>query len=98
MGSGDGRRVMEEVLSMQEVLQESDLFVLFTPLSLSSCVSSLFPLSTLCVGMKLMYMHDNSENLIDSFKIQLSDGKHEVLRTISVKVIPVNDEKPMLSK
>ncbi|NXU95636.1 FREM1 protein, partial [Xiphorhynchus elegans] len=49
-------------------------------------------------GMKLMYMHDNSENLTDSFKIQLSDGKHKVLRTISVKVIPVNDEKPVLSK
>lgn len=48
--------------------------------------------------MKLMYMHDNSENLTDSFKIQLSDGKHEVLRTISVKVIPINDEKPVLSK
>lgn len=48
--------------------------------------------------MKLMYMHDDSENLNDSFKIQLSDGKHKVLRTISVKVIPVNDEKPVLSK
>uniref|UniRef100_A0A8C3QV42 FRAS1-related extracellular matrix protein 1 n=1 Tax=Cyanoderma ruficeps TaxID=181631 RepID=A0A8C3QV42_9PASS len=50
------------------------------------------------IGMKLMYMHDNSENLTDSFKIQLSDGKHKVLRTISVKVLPVNDEKPALSK
>lgn len=48
--------------------------------------------------MNLTYMHDNSENLADSFKIQLSDGKHEILRTISVKVIPVNDEKPVLSK
>lgn len=51
-----------------------------------------------CIGMKLMYMHDDSESLSDSFKIQLSDGKHKVLRTISVKVIPVNDEKPVLSK
>ncbi|NWV71631.1 FREM1 protein, partial [Malurus elegans] len=57
-----------------------------------------FSLELLKNGMKLMYMHDNSENLIDSFKIQLSDGKHKVLRTISVKVIPVNDEKPVLSK
>ncbi|XP_009932773.2 FRAS1-related extracellular matrix protein 1 isoform X3 [Opisthocomus hoazin] len=57
-----------------------------------------FSMELLKQGMKLMYMHDNSENLTDSFKIQLSDGKHKVLRTISVKVIPVNDEKPVLSK
>ncbi|NXO31726.1 FREM1 protein, partial [Cisticola juncidis] len=57
-----------------------------------------FSMELLRSGMKLMYMHDNSENLSDSFKIQLSDGKHKVLRTISVKVIPVNDEKPVLSK
>ncbi|NXC41076.1 FREM1 protein, partial [Penelope pileata] len=57
-----------------------------------------FSLEQLKNGMKLMYMHDDSENLSDSFKIQLSDGKHKVLRTISVKVIPVNDEKPVLSK
>uniref|UniRef100_A0A8C9F6G4 FRAS1 related extracellular matrix 1 n=1 Tax=Pavo cristatus TaxID=9049 RepID=A0A8C9F6G4_PAVCR len=57
-----------------------------------------FSMELLKNGMKLMYMHDDSENLNDSFKIQLSDGKHKVLRTISVKVIPVNDEKPVLSK
>ncbi|NWU97249.1 FREM1 protein, partial [Upupa epops] len=57
-----------------------------------------FSMELLKNGMKLMYMHDNSENLTDSFKIQLSDGKHTVLRTISVKVIPVNDEKPVLIK
>uniref|UniRef100_A0A674HN62 FRAS1-related extracellular matrix protein 1 n=1 Tax=Taeniopygia guttata TaxID=59729 RepID=A0A674HN62_TAEGU len=57
-----------------------------------------FSMELLRNGLKLMYMHDNSENLTDSFKIQLSDGKHKVLRTISVKVIPVNDEKPVLSK
>ncbi|XP_065512088.1 FRAS1-related extracellular matrix protein 1 isoform X4 [Caloenas nicobarica] len=57
-----------------------------------------FSMELLKNGMKLMYIHDNSENLTDSFKIQLSDGKHKVLRTISVMVIPVNDEKPVLSK
>ncbi|KAM9367841.1 FRAS1-related extracellular matrix protein 1 [Phaethornis superciliosus] len=57
-----------------------------------------FSMELLKNGMKLMYMHDNTENLTDSFKIQLSDGKHKVLKTISVKVIPVNDEKPVLSK
>ncbi|XP_010193932.1 FRAS1-related extracellular matrix protein 1 isoform X2 [Colius striatus] len=58
----------------------------------------IFSMELLKNGMKLMYMHDNSENFTDSFKIQLSDGKHKVLRTISVKVIPVNDEIPALSK
>ncbi|KAK2531209.1 Frem1, partial [Columba guinea] len=57
-----------------------------------------FSMELLKNGMKLMYIHDSSENLTDSFKVQLSDGKHKVLRTISVKVIPVNDEKPVLSK
>nr|XP_009677125.1 PREDICTED: FRAS1-related extracellular matrix protein 1-like isoform X1 [Struthio camelus australis] len=57
-----------------------------------------FSMELLMNGMKLMYMHDDSENLTDSFTIQLSDGKHKVLRTISVKVTPVNDEKPVLSK
>lgn len=76
-------------------MQESDVFVLFiSPPPLLFFFLSPAP----CIGMKLMYMHDNSENLTDSFKIQLSDGKHKVLRTISVKVIPVNDEKPVLSK
>ncbi|KAM6183307.1 FRAS1-related extracellular matrix protein 1 isoform 2-T2 [Erethizon dorsatum] len=49
-------------------------------------------------GMRLTYMHDDSESLADDFAIQLSDGKHKILRTISVEVIPVNDEKPTLSK
>ncbi|XP_062455753.1 FRAS1-related extracellular matrix protein 1-like [Rhea pennata] len=57
-----------------------------------------FSMELLMNGMKLIYMHDDSENLTDGFTIQLSDGKHKVLRTISVKVIPVNDEKPVLSK
>ncbi|XP_053888402.1 FRAS1-related extracellular matrix protein 1 isoform X1 [Malaclemys terrapin pileata] len=57
-----------------------------------------FSMELLKNGMRLVYMHDDSENLIDGFTLQLSDGKHKVLRTILVKVIPVNDEKPMLSK
>ena len=48
--------------------------------------------------MRLMYMHDDSESLADDFTVQVSDGKHKILKTIFVEVIPVNDEKPMLSK
>ncbi|XP_010217525.1 PREDICTED: FRAS1-related extracellular matrix protein 1 [Tinamus guttatus] len=57
-----------------------------------------FSMKLLMNGRKLIYMHDDSENIADNFTIQLSDGKHKVLRTISVEVIPVNDEKPVLSK
>nr|XP_060465718.1 FRAS1-related extracellular matrix protein 1 isoform X4 [Panthera onca] len=57
-----------------------------------------FSLELLKNGMKLMYVHDDSESLADDFTIQLSDGKHKILKTISVEITPVNDEKPMLSK
>ncbi|XP_069482158.1 FRAS1-related extracellular matrix protein 1 [Ambystoma mexicanum] len=57
-----------------------------------------FSLEHLKNGMNLMYMHDDSENLADSFTVQLSDGKHMVQRTVLVKVLPVNDEKPVLIK
>nr|XP_054375834.1 FRAS1-related extracellular matrix protein 1 isoform X8 [Pongo abelii] len=57
-----------------------------------------FSMELLKTGMRLTYMHDDSESLADDFIIQLSDGKHKILKTISVEVTPVNDEKPMLSK
>ncbi|XP_066460377.1 FRAS1-related extracellular matrix protein 1 isoform X2 [Eleutherodactylus coqui] len=57
-----------------------------------------FTMEHLRNGMKLAYVHDDSENLADRFTIQLSDGQHEVERTIFVTVIGVNDEKPVLTK
>ncbi|KAF6124411.1 FRAS1 related extracellular matrix 1 [Phyllostomus discolor] len=57
-----------------------------------------FSMELLKNGMKLAYVHDDSENLADDFTIQLSDGKHKILRTISVEVTPVNDAKPILTK
>ncbi|KAJ7335466.1 hypothetical protein JRQ81_013407 [Phrynocephalus forsythii] len=57
-----------------------------------------FSMEFLKNGMRLMYVHDNSDSLADDFSIQLSDGKHKVSKTISVEVIPVNDEKPTLTK
>ncbi|XP_040818755.1 FRAS1-related extracellular matrix protein 1 isoform X1 [Ochotona curzoniae] len=57
-----------------------------------------FSLELLRTGMSLVYVHDDSESLADDFTIQLSDGKHKRLQTISIEVIPVNDEKPTLSK
>ncbi|XP_074053635.1 FRAS1-related extracellular matrix protein 1 isoform X1 [Macrotis lagotis] len=57
-----------------------------------------FSMELLKTGMKLMYVHDDSESPDDDFTIQLSDGKHKILRTISIKILPVNDEKPVLTK
>uniref|UniRef100_A0A2K6GRG7 FRAS1 related extracellular matrix 1 n=1 Tax=Propithecus coquereli TaxID=379532 RepID=A0A2K6GRG7_PROCO len=57
-----------------------------------------FSMELLETEMRLTYVHDDSENLADDFTIQLSDGKHKILKTISVEVTPVNDEKPMLTK
>uniref|UniRef100_F7I8I1 FRAS1-related extracellular matrix protein 1 n=1 Tax=Callithrix jacchus TaxID=9483 RepID=F7I8I1_CALJA len=57
-----------------------------------------FSMELLKTGMRLTYVHDDSESLADDFTIQLSDGKHKTLKTISVQITPVNDEKPMLSK
>ncbi|XP_068611805.1 FRAS1-related extracellular matrix protein 1a [Brachionichthys hirsutus] len=53
-----------------------------------------FTVTDLINGMDLMYMHDDSENLKDSFTIQLSDGNHKVHRQVMVQVLPVNDEAP----
>ncbi|XP_006881415.1 PREDICTED: FRAS1-related extracellular matrix protein 1 [Elephantulus edwardii] len=57
-----------------------------------------FSMELLETGMRLLYVHDDSENLVDDFTIQLSDGKHKILKTVSVEVTPVNDQKPVLSK
>ncbi|KAK2495096.1 hypothetical protein MC885_000941 [Smutsia gigantea] len=57
-----------------------------------------FSMELLKNGMSLMYVHDGTESFADDFTIQLSDGKHKILKTISVEVTPVNDEKPTLSK
>ncbi|KAF7649534.1 hypothetical protein LDENG_00139980 [Lucifuga dentata] len=53
-----------------------------------------FTLADLRDGEALMYMHDDSENMEDSFTIQLTDGKHQLHRHVMVKVLPVNDEEP----
>lgn len=45
-------------------------------------------------GNTVMYMHDDSENMDDSFTIQLTDGRHQLNKQVMVKVQSVNDEKP----
>ncbi|XP_041842591.1 FRAS1-related extracellular matrix protein 1a [Melanotaenia boesemani] len=53
-----------------------------------------FTVTDLMNGMDLMYMHDDSENMEDSFTLQLTDGRHQLHRQVMVKVLPVNDEEP----
>ncbi|XP_028856567.1 FRAS1-related extracellular matrix protein 1b [Denticeps clupeoides] len=57
-----------------------------------------FTLQQLKEGMKVVYMHDDTETLQDSFSMQLTDGKHTVQGTAWVCILPVNDEKPRLLK
>ncbi|XP_078525857.1 FRAS1-related extracellular matrix protein 1-like [Lissotriton helveticus] len=57
-----------------------------------------FALDELKQGMILAYMHDDTESLQDSFTIQLTDGKHTVQGTLHVRIIPVNDEMPRVTR
>ncbi|XP_008107568.2 FRAS1-related extracellular matrix protein 1 isoform X3 [Anolis carolinensis] len=57
-----------------------------------------FTLEELKKGLMLMYMHDDTESLEDSFTVQLTDGKHTVQGTLYIYIMPVNDEIPHLSR
>ncbi|XP_069498160.1 FRAS1-related extracellular matrix protein 1-like [Ambystoma mexicanum] len=57
-----------------------------------------FALEELKQGMMLAYMHDDSESPQDCFTIQLTDGRHTVQRTLHVRIIPVNDELPRITR
>uniref|UniRef100_A0A667XBE3 Fras1 related extracellular matrix 1b n=1 Tax=Myripristis murdjan TaxID=586833 RepID=A0A667XBE3_9TELE len=57
-----------------------------------------FTLQELRQGMKITYMHDDTETLKDVLTLQLTDGVHTVQGTAQVAVLPANDEKPRLLK
>ncbi|XP_028254832.1 FRAS1-related extracellular matrix protein 1b isoform X2 [Parambassis ranga] len=57
-----------------------------------------FTLQELRQGMKIVYMHDDTETLKDAVALRLTDGVHTVEGTAQVTVLPVNDEKPRLLK
>ena len=46
----------------------------------------------------LIYVHDDSETLIDNLNIEATDGKMVSSTVARVKVIPVNDKKPQIVK
>uniref|UniRef100_A0A3P9KP61 FRAS1-related extracellular matrix protein 1 n=1 Tax=Oryzias latipes TaxID=8090 RepID=A0A3P9KP61_ORYLA len=55
-----------------------------------------FTMEDLKHGMDVMYAHDDSEDVEDSFSIRLTDGKHQVDRRLRVEVLPVNDQVPRI--
>ncbi|KAF1385246.1 hypothetical protein PFLUV_G00105740 [Perca fluviatilis] len=57
-----------------------------------------FTLQELRQGMKIVYMHDDTETLKDAVALRLTDGVHTVRGTAQVTVLPVNDQKPRLLK
>ncbi|XP_053178655.1 FRAS1-related extracellular matrix protein 1b [Scomber japonicus] len=57
-----------------------------------------FTLQELRQGMKIVYMHDDTETLKDAVLLRLTDGVHTVEGTTQVTVLPVNDQKPRLLK
>lgn len=46
----------------------------------------------------LLYVHNDTESLEDSFTVQLTDGKRTVQGTLYIYIMPVNDEIPHLSR
>uniref|UniRef100_A0AAZ3NZL0 C-type lectin domain-containing protein n=1 Tax=Oncorhynchus tshawytscha TaxID=74940 RepID=A0AAZ3NZL0_ONCTS len=67
-------------------------------LLLQSLMVHTFTMEELKQGMRIMYMHDDTETLKDSFTVQLTDGRHTIQGTAHLRVLPVNDEKPRLLK
>nr|XP_057934070.1 FRAS1-related extracellular matrix protein 1a isoform X2 [Doryrhamphus excisus] len=57
-----------------------------------------FTMMDLTNGKSLMYAHDDSESQDDSFTVELTDGRYQIQRRVMVKVLPVNDEKPHLTR
>ncbi|KAJ8277504.1 hypothetical protein GJAV_G00075890 [Gymnothorax javanicus] len=57
-----------------------------------------FTLQELRQGMKIIYMHDDTETLKDAFTMQLTDGRHIVQGRAHIRILPVNDEKPRMLK
>ena len=65
-------------------------------------IAGTFPVSSfnendIARSSTIMYKHDDSETLRDSFEFILTDGKFNITRTIPIVILPIDDETPRLS-
>lgn len=56
-----------------------------------------FNLEQIKEASNIVYEHDDSETKEDSFEIRLTDGKHQVEKTVLIMIIPVDDETPRMA-
>lgn len=87
------------MLSISQLPEHGDIVVmLHTPNGDIEAAVYDFSANELHKGMKLKYIHDNSEHFTDKFAITVSDGKHEIKKVCTVTIDPVNDERPEILK
>ncbi|KAM4702076.1 FRAS1-related extracellular matrix protein 2 [Discoglossus pictus] len=56
-----------------------------------------FCLDDIKESSSIIYEHDDTETKEDSFEIKLTDGKHPVVKTVLIMIIPVDDETPRMT-
>ncbi len=49
-------------------------------------------------GMHLKYQHDGSQESGDEFTLLITDGVHRVEKVSHVKIMPLKDEQPQVTK
>lgn len=87
------------MLSISQPPEHGDIVVmLHTPNGDIEAAVNEFSADELHQGMKLKYIHDDSEHFTDKFAITVSDGKHEVKKVCNISIVPVNDERPEIIK
>uniref|UniRef100_A0A8C5P888 FRAS1 related extracellular matrix 3 n=1 Tax=Leptobrachium leishanense TaxID=445787 RepID=A0A8C5P888_9ANUR len=56
-----------------------------------------FTLEEIKENSNIVYEHDDSETMKDSFELLLTDGEHKVEKKVLIMVIPVDDETPRMT-
>ncbi|XP_028301158.1 FRAS1-related extracellular matrix protein 1-like, partial [Gouania willdenowi] len=57
-----------------------------------------FTLQELRQGLRVLYVHDDTETLKDEVTVELTDGVHTAQRTTEVTVVALNDHEPTVEK